>query len=202
VTRREQHRADLVREIKAVALEQIATRGATAVSWRGIAAQVGMNPASLYTYFASLHDLYTALIADGFVELGAALDQAVRAAEPAPRARALAWAHAYRDWARDNGAWFNLCFTDVLPGYQAPPDGPTVVAQRSMFEPLAEAVSAGGDADEIAAGVAFWASVHGATTLEVNHQVRGTYVDVDRVFDQVAGSAADAMLGALTARHP
>ena len=191
--RRAQQREELVADIKAAALAQIADGGATAVSWRGIAAEVGMNPASLYTYFPSLHDLYTALIADGFGALGAELADAVRTAGPDRSDRALAWARAYRLWARRHPSWFNLCFTDVLPGYEAPPGGPTVEAQRSMFEPLLGDLPSSPDGPDLTTGVAFWAAVHGATTLEVNHHVHSGWADVDGTFERTVEVAVGAL---------
>lgn len=181
-------------DIKAVALRQIADGGATAVSWRGIAAEVGMNPASLYTYFPSLHDLYTALIADGFRSLASSLAEAVATAGPSAPDRALAWARAYRQWALAHSAWFNLCFTDVLPGYEAPPGGPTVDAQRSMFTPLIADLPTSSSGPDLRPALAFWAVVHGATTLQVNHHVHAGYADVDDAFERAAAVAVSALV--------
>ena len=55
-TRRERLRADLIAEIKAVAIAQLEAAGPAGVSLRGIAREVGVSPAALYGYFDSLDD--------------------------------------------------------------------------------------------------------------------------------------------------
>ena len=72
-SRRDRQRRELVAEIVEIARAQLASGGRAAVSWRGIAREVGMNPASLYTYFDGLDDLFTAVILDSYGGLAAAL---------------------------------------------------------------------------------------------------------------------------------
>ena len=58
---------------------------------------MGMTPPALYRYFADRDELLTALITDGYSDLGAALDVAVETEEPAdPGRRLLLVAQAYR----------------------------------------------------------------------------------------------------------
>jgi AcrR family transcriptional regulator len=197
-SRRARQRASLTTEIKQIALRQIAQGGAAAVSWRAIAGEVGMNPASLYTYFGSLAELYTELITDSVTELARALTEAVDGAEPSSAERLRAWADAYRQWATAHADLFNLCFTDVIPGYEAPPGGPTVRAQTSMFVPLAQALGqpvttvedlAAVDPRDVTRGAAFWSAVHGVTALEVNHHINPRYVDVEAVVSRAVDAA-------------
>ena len=136
-TRRERLRRELTEQILDVASAQLAERGPGGVSWRGIAREVGMNPASLYTYFDGMDDLYTALILRGFHSLA----EAVRLAgadgwRKDPIEHVLACAGGYRTWAIENPAQFNLIFADVIPGYAAPPGGPTVDAETAALQPL------------------------------------------------------------------
>ena len=189
-TRRERLRRELIAEVVATARRHLAEGGPSSVSWRGIAREVGVNPASLYTYFDSLDDLFTAVITDSFGRLGTAVGRAAQAASDLePLERVMACARAYRSWAIDHPAEFNLIFTDRIPGYAAPPAGPTVEAQVGIFGPFIAALDdlAGAAAAQDAPGradehVALWAVMHGFVMLEINHHL--PFVDdPDRLFD-------------------
>jgi AcrR family transcriptional regulator len=202
-TRRERLRRELTDEVVAVARRHLADGGPAAVSWRGIAREVGVNPATLYTYFDSLDDLFTAVILDSFTSLADAVRGAAEAAGGSdPLERVMACANAYRAWAIEHPAEFNLIFTDRIPGYAAPPGGPTVAIQAEIFGPFVDALDAldsldsldGGDAAgprtaerDMAAiadeRVALWATMHGFVILEINNHLPFV-ADPDRVFDQ------------------
>lgn len=180
VTRRERLRRELMNEVIDTARRHLAEGGPAAVSWRGIAREVGLNPASLYTYFDSLDDLFTAVILDSFGRLARAVNDASdAAAELDPPDRLMACAHAYRTWAIEHPAEFNLVFTDRIPGYEAPPDGPTVAIQVEIFGPFVAALDAlEGEPDaelDVRNGadhrIALWATMHGLVMLEINHHL-------------------------------
>lgn len=187
-TRRQRLRRELTAEVILSARSQLSEGGRSGVTWRGIARSVGVNPASLYTYFASLDEVFTAVITDSFERLGSAMQCAAkdRGALPPPE-RLTELALAYRRWAVDHPAEFNLIFTDQLPGYAAPPDGPTVAAQSAIFTPFANALAEimGSDPakvvmdpaspasrpDELSALVGLWATMHGLVMLEINNHL-------------------------------
>jgi AcrR family transcriptional regulator len=181
-TRRERLRAELTKEILDVAGQQLAERGPGGVSWRGIAREVGMNPASLYTYFDRLDDLFTALILQAFEALADAVRTASdRASDEAPIDHLIACSSGYRSWAIENPARFNLIFSDQIPGYVAPADGPTTDAEIAVFEPMNEALGRliGTNEGPVVFGelaedeqdlqTILYATLHGLVTLEINH---------------------------------
>jgi AcrR family transcriptional regulator len=202
-SRRSRLRRQLMSEVVDVARSHLATGGPSAVSWRGIAREVGVNPASLYTYFDSLDDLFTAVITTSFERLGAAVGAAAAGAtELGPAERLMACAHAYRAWALDHPAEFNLIFTDRIPGYEAPPGGPTVEVQSMIFGPFVAALDdltgaepgggAGpgsgavgdpGDTARLHERVSLWAAMHGFVMLEINHHVPFV-ADHESAFDE------------------
>jgi AcrR family transcriptional regulator len=146
------------------------------VSMRAIARAVGMGPASLYTYFDGLDDIFTMLLLSSYRRLAEATAAAVQHfADAAPTDRALAGILAHRRWALSHRNEFNLLFTDQLPGYAAPPGGPTVDAQIEVFRPLLEALSEiptdASDLSHEEIGVVVWTTFHGAVSLEVNHHL-------------------------------
>jgi AcrR family transcriptional regulator len=176
-TRRERQRRELVTEILESARQQLDNGGRTAVSLRAIARDVGLSPASMYTYFASLDDVFTGLIVESFSRLATALDSA-RAGDDDPIDRLLAVADTYRRWALENPAQFNLIFTDQLGGYQAPSDGRTVDAEISVLKPIHRSIGEviglpGGPATELDAAeqeqlTGVYGLIHGLVMLDVN----------------------------------
>ena len=116
-------RAELTREIKSVAREQLAEVGAAALSLRAVARELSMASSAVYRYFPSRDDLLTALIVDAYDAVGAAaeLDEsAVRRADAA--GRWMATARAVREWATAHPQEFALIYGSPVPGYQAPLD--------------------------------------------------------------------------------
>src|SRR3954466_2411114 len=74
-TRREQRRAQTLREIKALAMQQISTGGPDAVSLSGIVREMSMSPAAIYRYFVNRDALLAELVVDAYDELADALTE-------------------------------------------------------------------------------------------------------------------------------
>ena len=121
---RDRFRAQMVDEIKQIALRQLAEGGAQALSVNAIAKELGVSGPALYRYFANRDALLTELILDAYADLSAAL----RAADPGLRPLA----DAYRSWATANPHRYRLLFASPLPGYQAHDDRLVAAAERSM----------------------------------------------------------------------
>ena len=133
-TRRERLRAATIDEIKQIARQHMAEKGAASLSLRAIAREMGMTGPALYRYFASRDDLVTALILDAYHSLAAALRSARDAApEDDHAARVLQTAHAYRNWALAHPADYQLIFGTPIPGYHAPPEITDPAAAQSMM---------------------------------------------------------------------
>ncbi len=174
--RRARQRRLLLAEIEAEARRLLDEGGAVNVSMRAIARGVGLGPASLYTYFESLDDVFTMLLLSSYGRLAEATAAAVGAfAQEPPTNRALAGILAYRRWALAHRNEFNLIFSDQLPGYAAPPGGPTVAAQIEVFQPIIDALAdlTGTDPTltQTETTVLVWTAFHGAVALEVNHHL-------------------------------
>jgi AcrR family transcriptional regulator len=134
LSRRERVRAATIDEIKEIARQQIAKKGAAALSLRAIAHEMGMTSPALYRYFASRNDLVTALIVDAYNGFADAL-QAARdgCAEDDYAGQLAAIAYAYRDWALATPQEYALIFGVPIPEYEAPPDVTGLIAARSMM---------------------------------------------------------------------
>ena len=122
-TARERARAELTREIKELALRQLAETGAGDLSLRAIARELGLVSSALYRYFSSRDHLLTALIIDAYADLADALS-AADAGLPRERFRER-WvlaATTMRGWARTEPHRFALIYGSPVPGYRAPAD--------------------------------------------------------------------------------
>ncbi|WP_030903923.1 TetR/AcrR family transcriptional regulator [Streptosporangium amethystogenes] len=122
-TARERVRAELTREITDVAREQLVVDGASGLSLRAVARELGMASSAIYRYFPSKDDLLTALIIDGYNALGEAVENADAAVPRTDHTgRWLAVCHAVRDWALAHPHEYALLYGSPVPGYQAPQD--------------------------------------------------------------------------------
>ena len=120
-TARERVHAELTREITEIARRQLATEGATGLSLRAVAREMGMVSSAIYRYFPSRDDLLTTLIIDGYNAVGAAVEKAEAACPPEDYAgRWLAACRAVRNWALAHPHEYALVYGSPVPGYQAP----------------------------------------------------------------------------------
>jgi AcrR family transcriptional regulator len=119
---RERARAATTAEILRLAREQMAAEGASALSLRAIARDLGMVSSAIYRYFPSRDDLLTVLIIESYERLGAAVDAGDAKVRRRTdfRGRWRAAAHALRAWAIDHPSEWALLFGTPVPGYAAP----------------------------------------------------------------------------------
>ena len=143
---RERVRAELIREITEIARRQLATDGATGVSLRAIAREMGMVSSAIYRYFPSRDDLLTTLIIDGYNAVGAAVEKAEAAC---PRddypGRWLVGCQAVRGWALAHPHDYALVYGSPVPGYRAPEQtiAPAARAATVFGKIVSDAYSAG-----------------------------------------------------------
>jgi AcrR family transcriptional regulator len=91
------------------------------LSLRAVARELGMVSSAVYRYFPSRDDLLTALIIDGYNDIGTAAEQADGACRPDDyHGRWLAACRAIRDWALAHPHEYSLVYGSPVPGYQAP----------------------------------------------------------------------------------
>ena len=112
---------ETVATIKDIARQQMAVRGAAALSLGAIARAMGLTTPALYRYFASRDALVTELILDAYRDLSRETESAVAdidGSEHALRFRTLL--STYRRWALKHPQDYVLVHGAVLPGYEAP----------------------------------------------------------------------------------
>jgi AcrR family transcriptional regulator len=139
-------RAEMTEEIKAIARRQLAEQGASNLSLRAVAREVGLVSSAVYRYFASRDELLTALIMDAYNSLGEAAEQADAGVERGDLiGRFEAVCRAVRQWALDNPHEFALTYGTPVPGYAAPQDtvGPAIRVTTLLGRLLVDGAGAG-----------------------------------------------------------
>jgi AcrR family transcriptional regulator len=112
------------------------------LSLRAVARELGMVSSAVYRYFPSRDDLLTALIIDGYNDIGTAAEQADGACRPDDyHGRWLAACRAVRDWALAHPHEYSLVYGSPVPGYQAPEQtiGPASRAAAVLGKIISEA---------------------------------------------------------------
>jgi len=117
-------RDELTRMIKEEAHRQLQASGPSALSLRAVARELGMVSSAVYRYFPSRDDLITALIIDGYNDLGAHVERAEAAVRDRDDmvTRFLATCRAVREWAHAHPVEYGLLYGTPVPGYAAPDD--------------------------------------------------------------------------------
>lgn len=121
-TPRARARAQTMSDIVRIAREHLATGGASALSLRAVARDLGVVSSAVYRYVRSRDELLTLLVIDGYDALGDAVDAALAEAGADPVERLRITARAVRTWALAEPAWYGLLFGTPVPGYAAPAD--------------------------------------------------------------------------------
>jgi len=117
--RRVRHEAT-VQEILDEAWSIAREHGVSGLSLRALARAVGMEPQSLYTYFASKHAVYDRMFADANRELLARFRQLEIPTDPAGALRATA--RLFMDFCTEDPARYQLLFTRAIPGFEPSPE--------------------------------------------------------------------------------
>jgi AcrR family transcriptional regulator len=126
--------------IKDTAWKQIAESGATSLSLRAIARELGITAPAIYNYYPSRDDLVTALIVDAFTSLAEAQEASLAGLAKNRRAvRLSALGLAYREWAVTYAQRYHLIFGTPIPNYTAPEEV-TLPAAAKALVPLIQSI--------------------------------------------------------------
>ncbi|MET0369780.1 MAG: TetR/AcrR family transcriptional regulator [Sphingobium sp.] len=155
--------------IRAVAERHFATRGLTATSLRGIAAELGWAPASLYRYFHNKDELLSATRAAAHDRFSDRIEAAY--AQPGDlweRSRALG--SAYVDFAFEEPAAYQLIFALEQPDGDKTPElrAAEERSRRTLTVYIEDMVAAGlieGDPELL--GHVYWSAIHGLIVLQM-----------------------------------
>jgi AcrR family transcriptional regulator len=117
---RHRARAEVTRQILDAARRHLATDGASGLSLRAIARELGVSSSAVYRYVASRDELLTRLMVAAYDALGVAAENAeATVARDDLAGRWAAVCHAARAWARAHPHEYALVYGTPVPGYTA-----------------------------------------------------------------------------------
>ncbi|GGM02805.1 TetR/AcrR family transcriptional regulator [Nakamurella endophytica] len=195
---RARYRRQVLAEVRERAWQQVELAGASALSLKAIATDMGMTAPALYRYVAGRDELLTDLVLEAYGDLAETVEAAAggstgadasasgrgRGGGDGPDAAGVLRraATALRDWAVRHPQRYLLLYGTPVPGYRAPAEA-TEFARR-IFAPVLAAYGSSADpAGPADAGpaldraVTFWTRLHGVLSLEVAGQFTGMAVD-------------------------
>ena len=171
----------------------LSARGASELSLRELAREVGVSHAAPRRHFADKQALLDALAEDGFERLGRELDAAMDAAGGSLREQLGAFARAYVRFATDHGALLELMFAGK---YRPGAEDLRAAADRAFAAPLALFTAAqasggivAGDTERV--GVVALATLHGIASLANNGMLGDA--DLDEVVDEAVARLVDGL---------
>jgi AcrR family transcriptional regulator len=193
---------DLRRDLIDAALELVAREGPSAVSLRSLARRLGVSHAAPANHFPDKAALFTAIAAEGFQLLAAAMEDAARRLGPDATAsqRLGAAGRAYTSFAASHRAHFEVMWQrDLLhpddPELAATGDATFALLLDGVRDAQAEGWAAGTDPDTVA--YLAWSVVHGLAALWLG----GSLQHEQRPFSEIAGEVI-ALLGRALTAHP
>ncbi len=131
-------------EILSAAWELMRAEGVAALSLRALARAVGMEPQSLYSYFASKHAIYDAMFAQANTEL---LARMAEKPEPADAVEALRrHAAMFAGFCVEDPVRYQLLFQRTIPGFE--PSGESYALARQVLDGTARRLERAGLAGE------------------------------------------------------
>ncbi len=214
-------RVEVRAAILAAAAKRVAEDGATDLSLRAVARDVGMVSSAVYRYFDSRDALLTALIIQAYDSLGDHVEAQVASTRGRPAAeRWIDAAMTVRGWALEHPNDYALIYGTPIPGYAAPDE--TVVsgtrASRALigivreadrldpivghriepvladsFVALREELDLDVDDATTLAVITAWSQLFGLLTFELFGQTRNFVSDDEALFRAAATAMATSI---------
>jgi AcrR family transcriptional regulator len=188
-TARSYHHGNLRSALLESAERTLTRRGASELSLRELAREVGVSHAAPRRHFADKQALLDALAEDGFERLGRELEEAMAAAGTSLREQLGAFALAYVRFATEHAPLLELMFAGK---HREGAEGLREAADRAFAAPLALFVTAQasgqvvpGDPERV--GIVALATLHGLAALANNGMLGDATLDdlVEEAVDRI-----------------
>ncbi|HUP73458.1 MAG TPA: TetR/AcrR family transcriptional regulator [Acidimicrobiales bacterium] len=101
---------------------------------RDLGERVGMRAQSIYSYFASKHEIYDAMFLEGYQAFATSMGQAFEGVEPPSDQRSTArlMAHTFFEFCTSDPVRYQLLFQRTIPGFEPSPESWAVA--RKAYE--------------------------------------------------------------------
>jgi AcrR family transcriptional regulator len=190
-----------VDEIVAAAWEQVRERGLAGLSMRDLGARVGMRAQSLYSYFASKHEIYDAMFLQGNTAFLAWMqdetDLGTRAGDALAAVRRAA--HRFFEFCVSDPVRYQLLFQRTIPDFV--PSERSYAVAREAYQMTVDRLRAIG-IDQ--SGVDLWTAVNaGLVAQQLSNEPGGHRwsVLVDQAVDMLLGELAPGQLEKVAPRR-
>jgi AcrR family transcriptional regulator len=148
IDRRTARRQDTIAEIVASSWETVRENGLAGLSMRDLGERVGMRAQSIYSYFASKHDIYDAMFHEGYQAFAEWMNLAVTdeqfAADPIEGARTSV--HAFVDFCTSDPVRYQLLFQRTIPEFT--PSAESYAVAVAVYEQMRERLAVVGVRDQ------------------------------------------------------
>ena len=177
-------------EIVAASWEMVRDHGLAGLSMRDLGERVGMRAQSIYSYFASKHEIFDAMFLEGYQAFADWMDEAVDdeqlAADPAGAAKRSA--HKFVEFCTSDPVRYQLLFQRTIPGFEPSPQSWEVAVRA--YEHTRQRLAVAGVSDQ--ATFDLWtAMMTGLTDQQISNDPGGDRWKqlVDRAVDMLLGDA-------------
>ena len=197
--RRTERRQATQREIVQASWDVVREHGLAGLSMRDLGDRVGMRAQSIYSYFASKHEIYDAMFLEGNRAFATWMNTAVTedeiAADPIGAARAAT--HAFVEFCTSDPVRYQLLFQRTIPDFTPSPETYAVAVQA--YEQMGRHLAAVGVRDQ--ATLDLWTAVlTGLTDQQISNDPGGTRWTqlVDRAVDMLIAEGREATANTIT----
>jgi len=188
--RRSRRRQETQAEILRAAWEMVRENGLAALSMRDLGRRVGMRAQSIYSYFASKHEIYDAMFLEGY---SAFVDWMERAGDHGdvaddPVAAARRSVRAFVEFCTTDPVRYQLLFQRTIPGFT--PSAASWAVALQAYQQMREQLVPVGVRDQPTLDL--WSAVMtGITDQQISNDPGGTrwLQLVDRAFDMLLSDA-------------
>lgn len=204
--RRAVRRQETKDEIVAAAWQLVREQGLAGLNMRDLGERVGMRAQSIYSYFASKHEIYDAMFSDGYRAHHAAMAEVYEAADAAEGpAEVLAvlhfGSHRFFEFCTSDPVRYQLLFQRTIPDFVPSPESWAVAIEA--FEAMAQHLAAFGITDPEA--IDLWtAMLTGLTDQQISNDPGGDRWErlLDRAIDMVLREIAPHLTEPTPERTP
>jgi AcrR family transcriptional regulator len=142
--RRARRRQETIEEILDIAIDVMGEQGVNGLTLAEVARRLGVQPPSIYKYFASIGAVYDALFARAAAENLAVLREAMSRGEPGLDALTIGLEASGR-WVMQNEALAQLLFWRPVPRFEPSPEAfaPSQEIASLQQQAISDAVAAG-----------------------------------------------------------
>ena len=172
------HHGDLHREILCAARDLLEETNIASLSLRAVAKKVGVSHTAPYRHFKDKESLLVGIAGEGFKEMTAQLNEAVKLHPNDPRAQLQEAGHRYVKLVTENPQCVQLMFGGILPCDDTYPElresgNSAFAALKTIIEDgQAAGVFKQGDVELMA--LAAWSSIHGLSLLLISGSIEET----------------------------